>query len=136
MQRYNKICTFANFEWKNVSCGRAACFRVSRFHALVELGDDKTAKGGIAFLVGLGMFELALEKRLPVSEAVRVAQFLFSKRLDLLKKKAVIRGTLRPFAFVAMIDVGFAWPIDRSAFGILAIAFATRNNDTTIRVAG
>ena len=74
----------------------------------MELGDDKTAKGGIAFLVGLGVFELALEKRLPVSEAVRVAQFLFSKRLDLLKKK---KNLLLIFLMVNSVNLKSVVPL-------------------------
>lgn len=37
---------------------------------LVELGDDETTEGGITFLVGLWVLELALEQRLPISKAV------------------------------------------------------------------
>ena len=53
---------------------------------LVELGDDKTTKGSVTLLVGLGVLELALEQRLPISKAVRIAKFLFGKGLYLLEE--------------------------------------------------
>lgn len=53
---------------------------------LVELGDDETTEGGITFLVGLWVLELALEQRLPISKAVWVAKFLLGKGLYLLEE--------------------------------------------------
>ena len=103
---------------------------------LVELGDDKTTEGGVTLLVGFGALELALEERLPISEAVRIAEFVLGKGLHLLEEKAVVGGSFGPFAFVAMIDIRLARAIDRSALSILAKAFATRNSNTTIRIVG
>ena len=103
---------------------------------LVELGDDKTTEGGVTFLVGFGSLELTFEQRLPISEAVRIAEFVLGKGLHLLEEKAVVGGSFGPFAFVAVIDIRLARAIDRSALSILAKAFATRNSNTTIRIVG
>ena len=103
---------------------------------LVELGDDKTTEGSVTLLVGLWVLELELEQRLPISEAIGIAEFVLGKGLHLLEEKAVVGGSFGPFAFVAVIDIRLARTVDRSAFGIFAIAFTTGNSDTTIRVVG
>ena len=56
------------------------------FELLMELGDDETTEGGITFLVGLWVLELALEQRLPISKAVWIAKFLFGLGLYLLEE--------------------------------------------------
>ena len=64
---------------------------------LVELGDDKTTESGVTLLIGFGALELALEERLPISEAVRIAEFVLGKGLHLLEEKAVVGGSFGPF---------------------------------------
>ena len=103
---------------------------------MVELGDDKTTEGGVTLLIGFGTLELALEERLPISKAIGIAEFVLGKGLHLLEEKAVVGGGFGPFAFVAVIDIRLARAVDRSALCILAKAFATRNNNTTIRIVG
>ncbi len=98
----------------------------------MHLCDYETTECGVAFFSWLWMTELLLKKWLPVGYSFRVAKFLFCKQLCLLEEFAVLDRGVRPFALVAMVNIGLGWTINGSAFGIFAIAFTTSDGYSAV----
>jgi hypothetical protein len=52
------------------------------------------------------VLELLLKKWLPICQSLRITKFFFGKQLRLLKEGTILLRTFRPFALVAMVNIG------------------------------